>query len=198
MIQEIVQRHATSRPMRKEAEYLTALMELSKNKRVALDIGANVGNVSALFAEVFGEVYAFEPLPKTFQKYRQNIIFENILLSDSHKTVRFVVESVLSTIKNPGPNDKFVTMETYPLDFFVIQDVDIIKLDVENHELEVLKGAKNTIDRCTPIIGIEAHPPYLAAILRYMRETHDYRTVLSFDHENYILMKGLHPKTNNV
>lgn len=198
MIRQIVKRYSTSRPMRKEAEYLTTLIELSKNKRVALDIGANVGNISALFSEIFDEVYAFEPLPETFQKYRNNISFENVLLSDSHKTVPFVIETVLSTIKNPGPNDKFVTMETYPLDFFVIQDVDIIKLDVENHELEVLKGAKNTIDRCSPVIGIEAHAPYLAAILRYMRETHDYRTVLSFDHENYILMKGLHPKTNNV
>jgi FkbM family methyltransferase len=46
-------------------------------------------------------------------------------------------------------------VEVATLDSFERTDVASIKIDVEGHELAVLKGAKNTIARCRPFITME-------------------------------------------
>lgn len=43
------------------------------------------------------------------------------------------------------------------LDDFGIADVDFIKIDVEGHELEVLKGGAATIERYRPVLLMEVH-----------------------------------------
>ena len=40
----------------------------------------------------------------------------------------------------------------FKIDF---EDVDYIKIDVEGHELKVLQGGVDTINRCKPIIVLE-------------------------------------------
>jgi hypothetical protein len=42
-----------------------------------------------------------------------------------------------------------------PLDAFDLRDVSFIKIDVEGHELEVLRGARGTIKREAPNVLIE-------------------------------------------
>ncbi len=39
---------------------------------------------------------------------------------------------------------------------------DIIKMDVEGHEIKVIRGLKNTISKYQPIIFLEVHPNYIA------------------------------------
>ena len=41
------------------------------------------------------------------------------------------------------------------LDSYNFQEVDIIKIDVEGFEYDVMLGAKNTIDRCRPVVQVE-------------------------------------------
>ena len=41
-------------------------------RSVALDIGANIGNHSVYFSDLFEEVFAFEPNPRTFALLRFN------------------------------------------------------------------------------------------------------------------------------
>lgn len=41
------------------------------------------------------------------------------------------------------------------LDNFDLRDITLIKIDVENHEKEVLEGAKETIKRNKPVIVLE-------------------------------------------
>jgi hypothetical protein len=63
------------------------------------------------------------------------------------------------------------------LDEFDLQDVDFIKIDTEGHELFVLKGARDTLERCKPCVMVEQKPgkaqqfglPQTAAV-DYLRE----------------------------
>ena len=42
-----------------------------------------------------------------------------------------------------------------PLDSFKFSDVDFIKIDCEGYEHRVVRGAVETIKRCTPVIIVE-------------------------------------------
>jgi hypothetical protein len=42
------------------------------DRTAALDIGANIGNHSVYFSDLFAEVYAFEPNPRTFSLLKFN------------------------------------------------------------------------------------------------------------------------------
>jgi hypothetical protein len=57
-------------------------------------------------------------------------------------------------------------VETRTLDDLVrdtgLEVVDLVKIDVEGHELEVLKGAKNAIERFLPTIFIEYSPQWMS------------------------------------
>ena len=53
--------------------------------------------------------------------------------------------------------------EMRTLDAFRIGDLDFLKIDCEGYELEVLKGARETLARCRPCIIVEQKPHKLAA-----------------------------------
>jgi hypothetical protein len=48
-------------------------------------------------------------------------------------------------------------VNTITIDSLKLPEVTLMKIDVEGHELNVLKGCKKTIERCRPIIFFEAN-----------------------------------------
>ena len=114
-------------------------------------------------------VYSFEPFSQNISLLKMNMknyenkskIFE-IALSDKEGTMPlynsqagnfggFSLHSYSngsSFIVNPSIN--VITLDSLNLD-----NISMIKIDVENHENEVLEGAKQTILRNKPIIFIE-------------------------------------------
>jgi hypothetical protein len=71
------------------------------------------------------------------------------------------------------------TVQTARLDDVVPQaDVGFIKIDVEGHELNLLRGATAIIERCRPVLLVECEerhsPGGLAALLKFF-ETRNYR-----------------------
>jgi len=145
-----------------EAEILDFLKEHFNNQRVIIDIGANIGNHAIYFSRYLKHthIYAFEPIPANYElllkncEGRSDIIPSNIALSDKAEIIPMTANS-----RNMGMSgwDKngVIGVTAYTLDFLNLDDVTMIKIDVENYEPQVLAGAKKTIERFKPVILIE-------------------------------------------
>ena len=144
-----------------------------------VDIGACVGFHSLLFCEHGeGDVHAFEPLSYNVEKMRKNMrlngytdfnIYEYGLSSD-----RFV-DNIYYYPYNRGdgssiPNKKYGSFlrKSERAEFEKLDDedglsdtVDLVKIDVEGHELDVLRGGRRTITRQKPDLLMEIHPSQL-------------------------------------
>jgi FkbM family methyltransferase len=140
---------------------------------VVFDVGANVGDYSALVHEVIPSVriYAFEPAAPVYEQLVRRLSTSgkaeafNFGFSDEEKTVdlySYTVEgqaaSVISSIDRRLPtqvlqvevsNTEQIAVRT--LDSFCASEgvdrIDFLKLDVEGHELAVLRGAHVMLER---------------------------------------------------
>ena len=135
---------------------------------VAIDVGANIGNHALRFAEKFSIVYAFEPNPHTFQllnfnaQFASNVVLKNIGISDKAEVLTLREElsnaGASSAVIDRSGTDKF-QISVQPLDDVLprLDKVRLIKIDVEGMELQVLRGATDTIVRNQPLIVFEQH-----------------------------------------
>jgi FkbM family methyltransferase len=130
-----------------------------------IDIGANIGNHSLFFSKWFKKVISFEPHPVNFKllamnTYGTNIEIHNLALSDVESNLilndKDLFNSGAHTISNVNLSEGILIRATR-LDRLISDDkhIDLIKIDVEGHEVKVLKGALNTITRCRPTIIFE-------------------------------------------
>lgn len=139
-----------------------------------LDIGANIGNHAIFFANNFEKIFCFEPEKRNFSLLEINTQeFDNITcfnLAVSAKAGTGVI--VNSDLNNSGKGYISVTkkksecegiievcsLDTLPNLYGV--KVDVIKLDVEGHELQVLKGAQKMISSSKPLILFELNAQF--------------------------------------
>ena len=141
---------------------------------VAVDIGAHVGLWSREFCQRFKRVYAFEPMAAHRECFLKNVQYDNFTLHpvalgerDGSVKMATVDHSTGGTHIDPGqPGDTPMTT----LDSYEIPTIDFMKLDCEAYEIYVLRGAKETLLRCKPVICIEqknqgyfGNPRYIAS-----------------------------------
>lgn len=154
------------------------------NPGTFVDIGAHVGTYTIELAKVFSRVCAFEPCRHTYNILCGNVALRNLsdkcdlyntALSDKEETVTYKGYDTLggnNMCIREGDNmshelsrmysqwDSVATsteIRTKTLDSYGLDDVSLIKVDVEGFELNVLKGASETIARCSyPLILVES------------------------------------------
>lgn len=164
-----------------------------------VDVGANTGFYSLLHAAVEpeGRSIAFEPFPPAAAVLRENIAL-NLLDDRISLRPEAVSESKgASDLFVPPPlhgllesrsslertfseaHDAVLTVETTSLDGIgdALDGLSILKIDVEGHELAVLKGARETIGRYRPLIILGVLGPDHVA-LDAIRAGAGYRSVL--------------------
>jgi FkbM family methyltransferase len=136
-----------------------------------LDIGANIGWFSLQLANRFpkANILAFEPIPQTFEYLTRNVAlngFNNIKTYNSGfleqaEIIPFYVFAEQGTNASSidffgQPETKVIDCQVFRLDEFAkSMTVDLIKCDVEGAELNVLKGAAETLRRDKPVIYAE-------------------------------------------
>jgi FkbM family methyltransferase len=179
-----------------EEENIRLLLRLleSISEPVVLDIGANIGNHALAFATLAKRVYAFEPIPEIFQLLHtnvtqndlSNVTTSNIALSDVTETatIYMVKEGNFgaSSFDRRTEGVEAVNVQKMCGDSFVdanaIDKLDLVKIDVEAHEVFVLRGLMETLRRHRPFITMEWNDPLTIERLKDSPE-------LQFLFENY-------------
>ena len=128
---------------------------------VAVDVGAFVGDTTHELLLRGCRVYAFEPQPDAFYCLQHNCphatCFNVGLGSGQHY-------ALTNTVTNKGARPLALRAEgtqTVTLDSFKFSRVNFLKIDAEGFEPYVLEGAKETLERCRPIVYIEVNPGML-------------------------------------
>lgn len=135
-----------------------------KKGNVVLDIGANIGYYTLIFAKMVGEdgkVFAFEPDPTNFSLLKKNVEindYKNVVLVQkavSNKTGKgklYISEDNLGahTIYNSNDNRQWIEIEVIRLDDYFKNyngKIDFIKIDIEGAEYEAIQGMRNLLKR---------------------------------------------------
>lgn len=144
---------------------------------VALDVGANRGIWSWHLRRTGAVVHAFEPNAALAERLRHalpDVVVHACALSDREGEAELrlpVVQGVAydgwATVET---DNRFPTLAVQAerrqrillrtLDGFRFERVDFLKIDVEGHELAVLRGAEETLRRCRPLLLFEADDRY--------------------------------------
>lgn len=159
--------------------YVCVKLLESVTNPVMFDIGANIGTITTLVANVLRncQIYCFEPQPDVFK-----ILCGNLAINNLHNCHAYNLalgsENGLCEFLEPdysSPNDfgifslverkiamlssRAVVCDIMTLDNFFqkhhVDHVDLLKIDAEGMDLDVLQGARNTIDKHNPRILIE-------------------------------------------
>lgn len=132
-----------------------------KEKNI-LDIGSHTGTYTVGLANECNHIYAFEPQKNTYYALcgsvalsnLQNVTCYNVGLGSPDQIGTQVLNIVsedgggssLHANKNKILKTEIIKINT--LDSFELTDINFIKMDVEENELYVLKGATETLKRC--------------------------------------------------
>jgi FkbM family methyltransferase len=146
-----------------------------------VDIGAHDGLLTIPLARLPGSrVLAFEPLPNAFARLQAalhatfgeapaNVECHHLALGDHQGSITLAMpvldgvaqEQWASTAKDYAAHvsarvrvERF-TVPMRTLDDFQLADVTAIKLDAEGAEYEILRGARETLLRCRPVLTLE-------------------------------------------
>ena len=172
-----------NRYLRKNTEKeIRVLKKLVPSSKASIDIGVYRGIYSFFLIELSSYVYAFEANPLLFSKIKnsfknkKNIKIENIAISSSsgETELRIPIRDVnadydyeqkyklgtatIHNINNLG-NNQFETIKKIKktsLDEYIFShEVGFVKIDVEGHELDIIRGGKNFILKNKPVMLIE-------------------------------------------
>src|SRR2546426_8633981 len=145
---------------------------------VAFDVGANVGCHTLVMANAVGatgRVMAFEPNPAIFERLRANLCLnrftqvETVPLCLSDRAGRQTLFAPLDDDYNQGlasvhrenldRRSRAIEVRSVTLDDFVstraLERLDLLKIDVEGHEFQVVRGARQVLQQLRPLLVLE-------------------------------------------
>jgi FkbM family methyltransferase len=174
-------RYRYAKELRRGEKEIHLVPFLARRDRVSLDVGANKGVYAYAMLAHSAAVHAFEPNPKLFamlQRWaRGRVQLHPIALSSTSGDADLLVPRTkagysnqgasLSSVKVKGAHGT-VRVDAVRLDEMNLPPIGFIKIDVEGFELEVLKGAAQTLRRDRPNLLIEIEEAHTAAPLPEM------------------------------
>ena len=141
--------------------------------RSIIDIGANNGSFAVDFAHLVGDkgnVYSFEPQRIIFYQLCGNVFMNgidnvhcyNLAIGNSDTDIQVQKPNYFQNgnvnfgdVKVGKVEGESVSVQQRRLDYFYFNDVVFIKIDVQGYELNVIKGAENTIRKHRPYLFVE-------------------------------------------
>ncbi len=159
-------------------EEVDLMCNLLEPGSIVVEAGAHIGTMTVPMAKKCRVIFAFEPQRLVFQMLCANLALNGVLNvrafeqalgeADGHLLVPPSALGVRNTggvtLKGLTEGDPVVCRS---VDSLGLPKLDLLKLDVEEMELEVLRGARNTIAACRPLLYLESnrdHEPIFAEI----------------------------------
>lgn len=156
---------------------------LVKPGDTVVDVGANIGYISARLADYVGptgRVYSIEAVPDTFDLLQhtvrkldlKQVTPLNVCASSAPGEVEMEIPRYTQGVENlyeshviqdnkekrPTTIDRRIRVPAQPLDVLIPESVDAVtfmKIDVEGHEWDVLQGAKLLLNHAPPSLYVE-------------------------------------------
>jgi FkbM family methyltransferase len=155
------------------------MFSLLRQNGVFLDVGAHIGYYSLYMMPGVLKAYCFEPDPRVFALLEKNVgdnpKVETIpwAVGATAGRARFTLErdSEISHLSHYG-EDKFrqIVVNVVTIDSFVFERglaVEAIKIDIEGHDIEAIRGAMGLLEQQQPLVLTEARPdPELFALMQ--------------------------------
>ena len=128
-----------------------------------IDCGGFDGDTSELFLDklqTLSEVHFFEPSPENMEsakkrlaRFDKRIVYYPCGLSDSSQTLNISSDGSASTLTSA----EGTKVQVKALDDMNLPKVDLLKIDIEGHELSMLQGAKNYISSYKPNVAVAVY-----------------------------------------
>jgi FkbM family methyltransferase len=142
-----------------EASEMAFVLHLLRPGERFVDVGANVGSYTILAAGAAkAEVVAVEPIPSTFESLQRNVALNaldergavtchRLGLSDTQGRLRFTSGfDTVNHVVSDGEEAPSIGVPVTRMDDLLDHQVpSLIKIDVEGHELAVLRGAHRAL-----------------------------------------------------
>jgi FkbM family methyltransferase len=143
-----------------------------------VDAGANIGQYALIAARSVGpagSVHAFEPVPQNHARAVEHMSrngfgsarVNRLALWDEPRDLELHLPASLAdnagayTVATCADAVRIVSCRAVRLDDYVrsehVKRVDLIKIDVEGAELHVLRGARDLLARCHPVVLMEVN-----------------------------------------
>lgn len=132
----------------------------------AIDVGANIGNHSLYFSDFFSSVISIEPNKRAFALLRvnadmvSNMTCHNFGVSSEAGEAKLIFGADNVGGARISPSTSCLAGERIPLRTLDsvashVENIKLVKIDVEGHEYQVLLGATEVIRKNRPIIIFE-------------------------------------------
>jgi len=163
---------------------LKEILNIGKSKKVHfINVGANTGVYALLVMKRFPKtkVSLFEPVPLNLQFLRNNMALNNLT-----PEIYDMAAGASNEIMQIYPSKKFFGLASFipnsnsPMDVKVVRmdqvinnEVDVVLIDVEGHELAVLKGMDKILRNYGPTIIVESNSETIVELSMFL-ETFGY------------------------
>lgn len=160
-----------------EEETLDVFCHIAKQSRVVVDVGANTGiyTMMACAANPAATVYAFEPVPRIYVRLRENVrinqwqdrcVLSPVALSNVNGRATFHVphyelpsSASLHQEGFHGMAGDLIEVDVRTFDqLHPLQQIDLVKIDVEGFEDKVLLGMAESLAASRPALIVECNP----------------------------------------
>lgn len=142
------------------------------NNDVILDLGANIGGFSLWACNQANNVkcYAVEPHPSILKEFKANIKLNNLenniftidkCISSNNEKLKMDFNEEVFTMTRISSEDGSLEVDAVTIDFLVndleIDELDLIKFDVEGAERMAIMGARETLVKHKPKLALSGY-----------------------------------------
>lgn len=207
--------------------FLELLRMINTDNYTFIDIGSNIGYYSLIAGSMNLKTIAFEPITKNYDLLKKSTVYNNLnnitlekyAIGDKESPVEFLVlKTNFGACTNKekfymnnrqlsdGEFEEIELVNIIPFDSYYkehnIKHRMIVKIDVEEMEIEVLKGMEKTID-LVDYVFIEVSSINIDYVLEYFnRHNFQYYINIGFDadfeYENKIDLMTNHIVSKNI